>query len=157
MRIGELATRTGASVRSLRYYEQQGLLASERSLSGQRYFPESAVGRVQLIQQLYAAGLPSKSILDLLPCVVNGRATPELPDRLSAERDRIDRLIGDLTSTRNRLDTVIASATANLRTGKRCRPQGGADASAAAQEGAPHSAARGSRSLTPATARSSGG
>jgi DNA-binding transcriptional MerR regulator len=74
MRIGELAARTGASVRSLRYYEQQGLLAPDRSLSGQRHFPESAVDRVQLIQQLYAAGLSSKSILDLLPCVVNGRA-----------------------------------------------------------------------------------
>jgi DNA-binding transcriptional MerR regulator len=130
MRIGELATRTGASVRSLRYYEQQGLVAPERSLSGQRHFPESAVDRVQLIQQLYAAGLPSKSILDLLPCVVNGRATPELLDRLSAERDRIDRQIGDLTSTRNRLDTVITNATANWRTGQHCRPQDGADASA---------------------------
>jgi len=113
MRIGELATRTGVSVRSLRYYDQQDLLAPERSLSGQRHFAESAVDRVQLIQQLYAAGLPSKSILDLLPCVVNGRATPELLDRLSAERDRMDRLIGDLTSIRNRLDTVIT----NWRTG----------------------------------------
>jgi hypothetical protein len=83
---------------------------------------------------LYAAGLPSKSILDLLPCVVNGRATPELLDRLSAERDRIDRQIGDLTSTRNRLDTVITNATANWRTGKHCRPQDRADASAAAQD-----------------------
>jgi DNA-binding transcriptional MerR regulator len=123
MRIGELAARTGVSVRSLRYYEEQDLLASERSPSGQRHFPESAVDRVQLIQQLYAAGLPSRSILELLPCVVDGRATPELLDRLSAERDRIDRQIGDLVSTRNRLDTVVTNATANWQTGKRCRPQ----------------------------------
>jgi DNA-binding transcriptional MerR regulator len=148
MRIGELATRTGVSVRSLRYYEQQGLLDPDRSLSGQRHFPESAVDRVQLIQQLYAAGLPSKSILDLLPCVVNGRATPELLDRLSAERDRIDRQIGDLTSTRNRLDTVIINATASWRIGKHCRPQGRADASAVVQEGAPDSAARRSASAS---------
>jgi flagellin-like hook-associated protein FlgL len=58
----------------------------------------------------------------LLPCVVDGRATPELLDRLSAERNRIDRQIGDLVSTRNRLDTVITNATANWQTGKRCRP-----------------------------------
>jgi DNA-binding transcriptional MerR regulator len=121
MRIGELAAKTGVSVRSLRYYEEQELLASVRTPSGQRHFPESAVDRVQLIQQLYTAGLPSKSILDLLPCVVDGRATPELLDRLSAERDRIDRQIGDLVSTRNKLDTVITNATANWRTGKRCR------------------------------------
>jgi DNA-binding transcriptional MerR regulator len=121
MRIGELAIRTGVSVRSLRYYEEQDLLASERSLSGQRHYPESAIGRVQLIQQLYAAGLSSKSILDLLPRVVNGQATPELLDGLSAERDRIDRQIGDLVSNRDRLDTVITNATANWRTGQRCR------------------------------------
>ena len=99
MRIGELATRTGVSVRALRYYEEQNLLTSERSPSGQRRYPESAVDRVHLIQQLYAAGLPSKSIVDLLPCIVNGEVTREMlgpafgrpesyrqPDRRSGER-----------------------------------------------------------------------
>jgi DNA-binding transcriptional MerR regulator len=121
MRIGELATRAGVSVRSLRYYEQQNLLAAERSPSGQRHYSESAVDRVRLIQQLYAAGLSSKAILELLPRVVNGRATPELLSGLSAERDRIDEQIGDLVSARDRLDAVITNAAANSRTGRRCR------------------------------------
>jgi DNA-binding transcriptional MerR regulator len=121
MRIGELATETGVSVRALRYYEEQSLLAAERSPSGQRHYGGGAVDRVHLIQQLYAAGLASKSIRDLLPCVVNGEATPELLDRLSAERDRIDRQIGELVSARDRLGTVIANATANVRTGQHCR------------------------------------
>ena len=34
MRIGELATTTGVSVRALRYYEEQGLLKAERTASG---------------------------------------------------------------------------------------------------------------------------
>jgi DNA-binding transcriptional MerR regulator len=123
MRIGELAARTGVGVRSLRYYEEQELLAAERSFSGQRHYPEGAVERVQLIQQLYAAGLSSKSIRDLLPRVVNGRATPDLLGGLSAERDRIDGQIRDLVRARDRLDTVIANATANWRTGRRCRPE----------------------------------
>ncbi|GAA4517157.1 MerR family transcriptional regulator [Actinoallomurus oryzae] len=123
MRIGELATRAGVSVRALRYYEEQNLLAAERSPSGQRHYPDGAVDRVRLIQQLYAAGVTSRSIADLLPCVVDGQATPELLDRLSAERDRIDRQIGDMVSARDRLDTVIAAATANWRTGQRCRPE----------------------------------
>jgi hypothetical protein len=70
---------------------------------------------------LYGAGLPSRSILELLPCVVDGEATPELLDRLAVERDRIDRQIGDLVSTRDRLDSVITSATPNWRTGAHCR------------------------------------
>jgi DNA-binding transcriptional MerR regulator len=121
MRIGELATRAGVSVRALRYYEEQDLLAAVRSPSGQRHYPDSAADRVRLIQQLYAAGLPSKSIRELLPCVVDGAATPELLDRLAAERDRIDRQIGALASARDRLDTVMGAATANWRTGERCR------------------------------------
>ncbi|MFJ2815488.1 MerR family transcriptional regulator [Streptomyces sp. NPDC087294] len=121
MRIGELAARTGVSVRALRYYEEQHLLTSHRSPSGQRQYPDSAVDRVQLIQQLYAAGLPSKAIADLLPCVVDGEATPELLERLSAEQERIDSRISDLMNARDRLGTVIAAATANWRTGERCR------------------------------------
>ena len=45
MRIGELARRTGVSERSLRYYEQQALLAADRTPGGQRDYPEQAVDR----------------------------------------------------------------------------------------------------------------
>lgn len=123
MRVGELAARTGVSVRALRYYEEQDLLAPERSPSGQRHYPESAVDRVQLIQQLYAAGLSSKTIVDLLPCVLDGRATLELLERLAAERDRIGRRITDLADARDRLDSVITAARSNMVTGRSCRPE----------------------------------
>jgi DNA-binding transcriptional MerR regulator len=121
MRIGELATRAGVSVRALRYYEEQELLAPERSPSGQRLYLESAVDRVQLIQQLFAAHLSSKVIVDLLPRVVDGKATPELIDRLAAQRADIDRQVAALVSARERLDSVITGATENLRTGQPCR------------------------------------
>ena len=121
MRIGELATRAGVSVRALRYYEERDLLDATRSPSGQRLYPESAVERVQLIQQLYAAGLSSKSIVDLLPCVVDGRATPALITRLSAERDRITEQAAALLTTRDKLDQIITAATTNSTTGQSCR------------------------------------
>ncbi|TXS48078.1 MerR family transcriptional regulator [Streptomyces sp. uw30] len=120
MRIGELAVRTGVSVRALRYYEEQHLLASERSAGGQRHYAVGAVDRVLLIQQLYAAGLPSRSIVELLPCVVTGEVTPELLERLSAERDRINDRIGSLVDTRDRLDTLITTATKTFSTGRPC-------------------------------------
>jgi DNA-binding transcriptional MerR regulator len=110
MRIGELAGTAGVSVRALRYYEEQGLLSSERTPSGQRIYPPAAIDRVQLIQQLYAAGLPSRTILDLLPCVDAGVSTPESLARLAAERDRINQQIASLQATRDRLDAVIAIA-----------------------------------------------
>ncbi|MEU4163499.1 MerR family transcriptional regulator [Actinoplanes sp. NPDC026670] len=108
MRIGELATRAGVSVRALRYYEEQGLLAAGRSGSGQRHYPEPAVDRVQLIQMLYSAGLSSKTIADLLPCVDAQVSTPESRARLAAERARIDEQITGLIRARDQLDAVIA-------------------------------------------------
>ncbi|WP_326557112.1 MerR family transcriptional regulator [Micromonospora sp. NBC_01796] len=120
MRIGELADRTGVSTRALRYYEEQHLLASERSRSGQRTYPEIAVDRVRLIQQLYAAGLASRSIVELLPCVVTGVASPELLDRLAAQRERIDGQINDLIDTRERLDQILHAAAESAR--RPCAP-----------------------------------
>ncbi|MPY55035.1 MerR family transcriptional regulator [Streptomyces acidicola] len=110
MRIGEVAEKAGVSVRALRYYEEQDLLHSERSSGGQRHYPGTAVDRVRLIQQLYAAGLPSRTVREVLPCVDSGEVTRALLDRLAAERDRIDRRITDLLTVRDRLDDVIAIA-----------------------------------------------
>ncbi|WP_251093669.1 MerR family transcriptional regulator [Streptomyces sp. Caat 7-52] len=116
MKIGELARRTGVSERSLRYYETQGLLASDRTPGGHRDYPEAAVDRVIRIQELYAAGLHSEKIRQLLPCMrdrdggPSAVATPKLVADLTAERDRIDRLIADLARSRETLDDVIRTA-----------------------------------------------
>lgn len=120
VRIGELASRVGVSVRALRYYEEQDLLASVRSPSGQRQYPDSAVDRVQLIQQLYSAGLSSRAIVELLPCVETGDVTPELLDRLSAERGRIDAQVSTLVKTRDRLDAIITTAATARSAGRPC-------------------------------------
>ena len=120
MRIGELAAATGVSVRALRYYEEQDLLTAERSPSGQRHYLDSAADRVCLIQQLYAAGLSSKTIVELLPCIETDEVPVELLDRLSAERDRIDRQINDLVNTRDRLDTAITMAANARKQGRPC-------------------------------------
>ncbi|MBA9001977.1 MerR family transcriptional regulator [Thermomonospora cellulosilytica] len=120
MRIGELARRTGVSERSLRYYEKQGLLASERTPGGHREYPESAVDRVIRIQELFAAGLNSKKIAQLLPCMRDADggpseiATPRLIADLVEERARIDRMINDLLRSREVLDEVIATASHDL-------------------------------------------
>ena len=117
MRIGELAEKAGVSVRALRYYEEQGLLGADRSASGQRHYPDGAVERVSLVQQLYAAGLSSRRILELLPCVYTGYATAQTLALLAEERDRIDAQITGLAATRDRLDAVIAVAEASVTDG----------------------------------------
>jgi DNA-binding transcriptional MerR regulator len=107
LRIGDIAGRAGVSTRSLRYYEEQGLLESERTSTGQRTYPESAVERVRLIQQFFAAGLPSRTILQILPCVDTGEATPESFALLEAERSRISAAMAELAAARDALDDMI--------------------------------------------------
>ncbi|MGY0018869.1 MerR family transcriptional regulator [Streptomyces sp. cg35] len=117
MRIGELAQRTAVSERSLRYYEQQGLLTADRTPGGHRSYPDSAVARVVRIQELFAAGLCSAKIAQLLPCTrdedggPSASATPWLLTELAQERARIDTTIADLLRARAVLDEVIDAAT----------------------------------------------
>ncbi|GGP50078.1 MerR family transcriptional regulator [Saccharothrix coeruleofusca] len=111
MRIGELAARAGVSVRSLRYYEQQGLLTSERSSGGQRLYRESDVERVVLFQRLYSAGLSSRTIAEIMPCVDAGTAdvTDAAWESMARERERLDTHITELQRARDTLDEVMAA------------------------------------------------
>jgi DNA-binding transcriptional MerR regulator len=115
LRIGELAARAEVSVRSLRYYEEQGLLASTRSPSGQRHYTEHDVDRVRFIQRLFAGGLSSRTIAELLPCVdtpSEARVGAALA-RMAQERDRLSAHIEELIRTRDTLDTLMATARAH--------------------------------------------
>ena len=114
MRIGELAEASGVSTRSLRYYEEQRLIRSERTPGGWRDFDTSMVERVVMIQNLFAAGLCSATINELLPCleapieertgVMEQLLTQEV-ERLQAKRRDIDRELDTLQALRN--DTAL--------------------------------------------------
>ncbi|MEU6592122.1 MerR family transcriptional regulator [Streptomyces sp. NPDC046881] len=115
MRIGELASRAGVSVRSLRYYEEQGLLTSTRSASGQRHYTDHDVDRVVLIQQLFAAGLSSRTIAELLPCVdsPSEENSDAALERMAQEHDRLSERIADLVRTRDALAGLMTTARAH--------------------------------------------
>ncbi|MEE1753168.1 MerR family transcriptional regulator [Streptomyces sp. SP18CS02] len=116
MRIGELAERTDTSRRLLRYYEEQGLIVSERAANGYRTYDESTVDRVIQVRGLLDAGLPTRIIKQILPCLDKPRvihfpdATPEMIATLTEERDRMTRRIQCLIRNRDAvseyLDTV---------------------------------------------------
>ena len=109
MRIGELSARTGASHRSLRYYEQQGLLASTRSPSGQRCYDDEHVQRVTLIQIFLAAGMSSRTIARLVPCMAHP-SMDEARESLAVmdqERSRLSATIDSLTAAREALDHLM--------------------------------------------------
>lgn len=114
MRIGDLSARTGASVRSLRYYEQQGLLQAERTSSGQRVYASDAAERVRYIQKLIAAGLGTSAIREVIPCFDSGVADPAMLERLVVEHERLASRLVELAETKDALERVIAITEAHL-------------------------------------------
>ncbi|MGW3606211.1 MerR family transcriptional regulator [Micromonospora sp. NPDC005161] len=125
MQIGELAERTGTSRRLLRYYEEQQLLTPSRALNGYREYQESHVYIVQQIKGLLDAGLPTRIIQQLLPCLDKPQTiyvpnvTPEMIATLQREQARLSERIECLTRNRDAiadyLDTVLSVKSANGR------------------------------------------
>lgn len=105
MRIGELSRRTGVSIRSLRYYNEQNLLHPERLASGYRTYADTDVVRVQRIQALLEAGLSTHKIWRILPCMMQHRdglrlSCSDLYDELVAERKNLVDHIATLRASR---------------------------------------------------------
>lgn len=128
MRIGELAKRTGVSRRSLRYYEEQGLLTPDRAGNGFREYGEAHVHVVEQITGLLDAGLPTRIIKQLLPCLDDPESvyvpdvTPEMIDTLRREQARLSERIACLTRNRDAIaayvEKVLAVRRANNLAGK---------------------------------------
>lgn len=114
IKIGDLAERTRVSTRSLRYYETKHLISSNRTSGGQRLYSPDAIERVELIQQLFRAGLSSDDIVALLPCVYSGTTTPAMIQLLIEQKTRITDQINELTATRDRLNDVLSTARQRL-------------------------------------------
>ncbi|CAM4223651.1 MerR family transcriptional regulator [Nocardiopsis rhodophaea] len=113
MRIGELSERTGTPRRLLRYYEEQGLIVAGRSPNGYREYDEHCVDRVMQIRGLLDAGLPTRIIKQILPCLDKPRtiyfpdATPEMIATLEHERDRMTDRIRCLTRNRDAISAYL--------------------------------------------------
>ena len=67
LQIGEVADRVGLSLRTVRYYEEQGLLVPEsRSAGGFRLYSEDQVHRLELIKQMKPLGFTVHEMCELL-------------------------------------------------------------------------------------------
>jgi DNA-binding transcriptional MerR regulator len=113
MKIGELSRRTGVSVRMLRYYEGEGLLAPPRTGSGYRDYGPAEEETVRRIKMLGSAGMTLETIQRLLPCVRNNDPafTPcnELRRVLAQQVGLIDERIETLNQSRTILAGYLAS------------------------------------------------
>ncbi len=111
MRIGELAQATAVSRDTLRFYEERGLIAAQRSANGYRYYPAEMVQLVQLIKTAQRLGFSLNEI---------GHSVAELwkapsPDLAIAQllRDKlvlIENRIGELGQLRTELQNRLGQS-----------------------------------------------
>lgn len=115
--ISEVSKRSGVAASALRFYEERGLIESQRAGSGHRRFERAVLRRVAFIVFAQKIGLTLDEIgaeLDRLP---RGRA-PTRRDwsKLSAGwTERVDARIAELQLLRDSLDKCIGCGCLSLR------------------------------------------
>ena len=116
MKIGELAKLSNTPTRSLRYYEEQGLIIPSRLANGYRDYDAYLIDRAMQIRGLIDSGVPTKIIALILPCldkprgIVPEEIEPELLAILSDEREKMTQRIDFLTRNRDSINAYIEAA-----------------------------------------------
>lgn len=112
MKIGELATRSGVSAQTIRYYENIGVLPEAMRMSnGYRYYDDAAIKRLAFIRDAQTSGLSLSEIQMILEMKDRGESTcGHVIGMLEQHLHEVGRQIGDLERTRDRLEEMIIRA-----------------------------------------------
>jgi MerR family redox-sensitive transcriptional activator SoxR len=116
--IGETSARSGIAPSALRFYEDEGLLHSQRTAGGQRRFARDTLRRLAFIRAAQRVGLTLEEIGAAIGTLPDSR-TPTVADwtRLSrAWRSRLDEQIELLLRLRDDLTSCIGCGCLSLRT-----------------------------------------
>lgn len=112
--IGELASRTGVGIETIRFYEKKGLIPDpERSHSGYRQYPEDAVRRIRFVLHAKDLGFSLAEIGELLSLRVDSRGgCASVKEKAQKKIDDMEQRIEILTAMRARLSRLIGSCEA---------------------------------------------
>ncbi|MET8349097.1 MULTISPECIES: MerR family transcriptional regulator [unclassified Micromonospora] len=121
MRVGELARRTGTTVRALRYYESAGLVVPRRLSNGYRDYEPIALRLVAQIRELMALGLTVEETRPFVESITDGSDDADVcAAALATYRSTVDAVqerIGKLTAQRDALDARLDAAASQVVTG----------------------------------------
>ena len=115
--IGEVAERTGLAHSAIRFYEEEGLVAPERSAGRQRRFDRADVRRLSFVMITQRLGFTLAEIRAHLDALPEGRSPTRRDwDRLARGfRDELDERIRGLQALRERLSSCIGCGCLSLR------------------------------------------
>lgn len=123
MKIGELAKRAGVTAKTIRFYEEEGLLPKpERTASGYRKYGPEDIGRLEFIHKAKRLGLSLHEIRGILR--LHDRSDPtctHVRTLIVSKVDQVDQALEDLRGLRAEL-TRLRDESGDLED---CRPSGG--------------------------------
>lgn len=109
--IGEVAKASGVPAKTIRYYEQVGVLPSpRRTVSGYRQYGDDAVRNLVFIRRARALGLPLhrlKSLMVALNGGAPGAVRPRLLDLVRSHLSTVRQQIGELQLLQRQLEEVL--------------------------------------------------
>ena len=114
--IGEVARRSGVRASALRFYEERGLIASERAGSGHRRYGRAVLRRIAFIVFAQKIGLSLDEVANQL-ALLPGNRVPERADWAKLSRSwttRIDARIAELERLRDGLTQCIGCGCLSL-------------------------------------------
>jgi MerR family transcriptional regulator, copper efflux regulator len=109
LKIGELSTRSQVPIKTIRYYEEIGLLLmADRTEGHFRLFPSETIQRLLFIKRLQMLGLSLQEVKDCLALFDRGELPcAELRVKLERHIEAIDQQIQEMTALRQQLcDTL---------------------------------------------------
>lgn len=123
IRIGELAARTGRSVHTIRWYEQQGLLPPVPRLGAHRIYSNRHLEWLELMERLRASGMSVAEMRRYTSLAQQGAATRRATlEVLLAHRERVQAAIAQWEAALELVDAKVAFYEQWIRDGVRPPP-----------------------------------
>ncbi len=112
MKIGEVAELTGTSTKTIRFYEDSGLVPPpERTPSGHRVYGPETADRLRFIRRCQAAGMTLQEVRQILTVHDRGESPCGHVSRVLSERlDHVRAQIAELVTLETHLQTLLTHA-----------------------------------------------
>jgi Cu(I)-responsive transcriptional regulator len=116
MNIGEASERSGLPAKTIRYYEDIGLIRPDRADNGYRDYGSDDVHKLRFLHRSRGLGFSVEECRQLLALYEDkSRASADVRDMASSKLTEIDRKIRELTELRHTLEHLVHACHGNDR------------------------------------------
>lgn len=116
MNIKEVGVATGLPAKTIRYYEDIGLITPQRSANGYRVFSDTDMHNLAFLARARSLGFPVESCRSLLALYDDqGRASADVKAIAQQHLTEIEQKLSELSMMRDTLQTLVTSCAGDNR------------------------------------------